>query len=455
MAKIVIIGAGPTGLSAAYHLEKKGFFDYKLFEKESETGGLCRSMYQDGFTFDYTGHLLHVGDPYFKQFIHDVVGFENLASIKRRSFVYSHDVFTGYPWQVNLYGLPVDVIADCIEGFITRPKTRKKPRTFPDWVMQSFGAGFAKHFFLPYQRKIFAHNLNQITTSWTGRFVPTTSLQQIINGAIKKSDDELIGYNAQFYYPKTGGTAFWVNKLAEQLTAPIQTNSMVSQIDVAQKMVTFANGHSEPYDHLITTMPLDRLLSVLVEPSTSSLKRAIPKLVCNQVVNFNLGIARANLSDKHWIYYPEPQYPFYRMGFYHNFAASMAPEGHSSVYGEFSHINAPKKKVAEMLATSLAATKKILGIEDREIVTQKIVHISHAYVIYDFWREKNLAKIHEQLQSFGIHSIGRYGEWKYSSMQEAILDGKKTVEKLVIESANEAFYVPNDLINRSTHPRAS
>ncbi len=94
MAKIVIIGAGPTGLSAAYHLEKKGFYDYKIFEKESNTGGLCRSVTQDGFTFDYTGHLLHIGDAYFRSFIEDVVGMQNLNTIHRRSFIYSQNTYT-------------------------------------------------------------------------------------------------------------------------------------------------------------------------------------------------------------------------------------------------------------------------------------------------------------------------------------------------------------------------
>jgi len=87
MAKIVIIGAGLTGLSAAYHLEKRGFSDYLLFEKEPSVGGLCRSVQQDGFTFDYTGHLLHTSDDYFRSLIQDIVGFENLNTITRRSFV--------------------------------------------------------------------------------------------------------------------------------------------------------------------------------------------------------------------------------------------------------------------------------------------------------------------------------------------------------------------------------
>ncbi len=126
MAKIVIIGAGLTGLSTAYHFEKKGFSDFSIFEKESEIGGLCRSVQQDGFTFDYTGHLLHTSDTYFRKIIEELVGIENLHTITRRSFIYSHDTFTPYPFQINLQGLPTKVIAECIEGFIKRKKIKKQ-----------------------------------------------------------------------------------------------------------------------------------------------------------------------------------------------------------------------------------------------------------------------------------------------------------------------------------------
>ncbi len=157
MAEIVIIGAGLTGLSTAYHLEKLGFTDYKLFEKEAEVGGLCRSVYQDGFTFDYTGHLLHINDNYFKEFITNIVGFEHFNTINRRSFIYSQDVYTHFPFQVNLYGLPPRTIAECIEGFIERPRKKSAPKDFKNWVLTNFGKGIAEHFFYPYQEKIFSY----------------------------------------------------------------------------------------------------------------------------------------------------------------------------------------------------------------------------------------------------------------------------------------------------------
>jgi protoporphyrinogen oxidase len=435
MAKIVIIGAGLTGISAAYHLEQKGFHDYKIFERDPVIGGLCGTVFQDGFTFDFTGHYLHASDAYFRTMIEQLVGMENLNTVSRRSFIYSHETYTRYPFQINLYGLPDEVIAECIEGFVLRNQSRKKITTFPEWVQKNFGAGFGKHFFMPFQRKIFGYELEKITSSWTGRFVPNTSLTQIIKGSMRDNDDASIGYNASFLYPKKGGILFWVQKIADALRNQIHTNFSVESINLKNKTVSFSNGHVEPFDQLISTMPLDKLLNNLEEKSSTSLQKAADKLLCNSVINFNLGVNRPDVSDKHWIYFPEKQYPFYRMGFPSNCAASMTPANCSSLYGEFSHVGKSKAWVAQTLKQSLTAAKKVLNIADSEILTQKVMPISHAYVIYDEWRERNLPKLHAKLESESIYSVGRYGEWKYSSMQEAVLDGKKVAEKLVIVPA--------------------
>ncbi len=433
MAKIVILGAGLTGISTAYHLEKNGFFDYKIFEKENESGGLCRSIHQDGFTFDYTGHLLHINDEYFSKLIFDIVGKENLNEIHRRSYVFSQETYTHYPFQINLFGLPAETITECIEGFLTKPKTKKQAKSFYQWAINNFGIGFAKYFFMPFQTKILDYDIKQISASWTGRFVPQTSLKQIIQGAIKEPSISSVGYNSQFFYPKTGGINFWVSKLAKMIKNQINVNFAANSIDLKNKIVHFENGHEEKFDKLINTIPLDIALNKIIDKESTGFKHASKKLVCNSVVNFNLGISKPDLSDKHWIYFPETKFPFYRMGFSHNFSKNSAPENHSSLYGEFSYINKSREQINETLKNSIEITKKLLKIDDKEIVTQKIINIPHAYVIYNFWREKNLAKLLFELEQNSIYCAGRYGEWKYSSMQEAVLDGKKIVEKLILE----------------------
>jgi protoporphyrinogen oxidase len=445
MSNVVIIGAGLTGISAAYHLEKKQFFNYTLIEKNSTIGGLCGSIKQDGYTFDYTGHLLHTSDDYFRDLIHQIVGFDQFNIIDRRSYVYTHDRYTPYPFQTHLAGLPTSVIADCITGFIQRKKHRKI-NTFIQLVNQQFGTGFAHHFFIPYQTKIFSYDPHRITASWTSRFVPETSLNDIIEGIqgiIKKS-----GYNANFLYPKNGGILSWVETFARALKNNIQTNSAVNKIDIKNKTITLHDGTVHSYDILISTMPLDILLSLLKEGSNSFLHSAANKLLCNSVINFNLGIKNRNISDKHWVYYPEEQYPFYRIGFPHNFSTEMTPLNCSSLYGEFSHLKKPQKWVKETTLHAIAQVKKLYALTDQEIDTECIIPLSHGYVIYDQWRERNLPIILERLAQEQIYSIGRYGAWKYSSMQEAVLDGKAIAELLVTQPAQRlTMHNDNSTIN--------
>lgn len=435
VAKIVIIGAGLTGISTAYHLEQRGFYEYELYEKEDVVGGLCRSVQQDGFTFDFTGHLLHTSDDYFKNLLTSIVGLDQFNAINRRSYIYSHSTYTRYPFQINLHGLPPNIIADCIEGYLAKDKLKIKPYNFYNWVLKNFGKGIAENFFFGYQRKIFDYSLRKISPTWMGRFVPQTSLRQMIIGATQAEPDATVGYNANFLYPKRGGIQSWVTKLADTITNKIYTQHTVKKIDMRSKTILFTNGHVTHYDQLISTMPLDILLKLAHEPSATNLQQARKRLLCNAVVNFNLGINRPNVSEKHWIYFPENRYPFYRVGFYHNFSEHMAPAGCSSLYGEFAYMTRSPHKIEQRLAASLDSIKKLLQINDSDIITQKVMTIDHAYVIYDFWREKHLPALHAKLNTYDIHSIGRYGAWKYSSMQEAVLEGKQIAQQLTVMPA--------------------
>lgn len=426
MARVVIIGAGLTGLSAAYHLEQQGVTDYRLLEKEAEVGGLCRSVRQDGFTFDYTGHLLHISDPYVKTLIDNLIGLSQFNYIKRESAIYSHGVFTRYPFQVNLYGLPSDVIAECIEGFVQRKKN-SNPRTFYSWILAHFGAGFAKNFFFPYQHKLFCTHPKKFTASWTGRFVPQTTLEDIVAGSIKDRVDG-IGYNSYFYYPKQGGIDIIPHTFAQALHQPAQLNCDITSIDLTHKIVTCANGTEYPFDRLITTMPLPDLLAKIVDTSATNFSGLSRYFRASSVFNFNIGINQKNISDKHWMYFPETTWPFYRMGCAHLFAASMAPHGCSSLYGECAYRGTFDQRVLEQ---ALHKTCELFSLERDAIVTTNILTIPCAYVVYTRWRDTNIEQLLARLRDLGIYSVGRYGSWKYASMQEAILDGRAIAQELV------------------------
>lgn len=438
MARVVILGAGLTGLSAAYHLEQQGFHDYRLFEKEPTVGGLCRSINVDGFTFDYTGHLLHIRDAYVQQLIQNIAGLEQCNLIDRKAFIESHGTQVAYPYQMNLYGLPVDVIAECIEGYLTR-KARKtdstKTQTFHSWVRANFGDGLAKHFFFPYQEKIFDLSVKKFTASWTNTFVPQTSLKDMLAGALQPRTHTNVGYNAQFWYPKHGGINWLITKLTESLQLPMYTQFCVKSVDLTRKVVTFTNGHEEPFETLISTIPLDTLLTIIREKSDTQCASAAPKLLCTSVINFAYGINQPTLPterpETHWIYYPEKQFPFYRVGFPHNFAKSLVPNGCSSLSGEASMLKRDKAHQAKLIQACQTSAKKVFGLEARDIVTEQVMILNHAYVIFDRWRDQHINQLLQQLETNKVYSIGRFGGWKYSSMQDALLDGKAVAEKLL------------------------
>ncbi|MFH1461584.1 MAG: FAD-dependent oxidoreductase [bacterium] len=448
MAKVVILGSGLTGLSTAYHFEQQGFFDFKIFEKEKSSGGLLRSFQQNGFTFDFTGHLLHIKTPEFYQFINNVAGIENFFSQNRKSFIFTNERFIPYPFQSNLYNLPKEMIFDCIKGYIKRNHNIKTPRNFYDWVLKYFGSGIGKHFFFPYNTKLLSYDLKKITPSWTGRFIPKIDLDIILQSALQEQDHSNIGYNSHFYYPKKNGIEFLIQKLENKIKNKIYKNHEAINIDLKNKIIYFENGHTEKFEKLISTIPLNILLKKLKEKSNSNLKKNHTNLLCNSVINFNLGFKTNHINDKHWIYYPEKKYPFYRIGFWQNICNNSAPPETCAIYGEISYLS--QNKTEKLIDNSINKSLRVLNKSNEDIICKKILHLPHAYVIYNTWREKNLKHLHKKLNELNLYSVGRYGEWKYSSMEEAFFDGKNIAKtifnllKLYPEKKHPAFLISSN-----------
>jgi protoporphyrinogen oxidase len=432
VARVIIVGAGLTGLSTAYYLEQNGFFDYTLIERNTRPGGLLRSESVNGFTFDYTGHFLHCSDQTFRQFLNDVVGFEKLAQITRLSSIFSHNTYTDYPFQMNLYGLPLDVVTECIEEYAQRPSHIRKPTTFYTWVLKHFGRGFGKHFFFPFNRKLAAYDVRHMRPTWTGRFVPNTNLHTIIAGALAAKVQSNVGYNSSFYYPINGGIELVIKQLITTLNTSIQTSQIITEIDPLTKTITYANGAHERYKTLISTMPLNQLLELITTSSRAPLHRYASKLHCNAIININLGFATQLPHQWHWVYFPEKHYPWHRLGFWHSICPRLAPTGHSSLYAEFSYLNkqTSSHQLNDKIGQTIDKILDFLGLSECHIIAKNILYLNHAYVIYDTWRERNIHKILDSLRAMDIYSIGRYGAWKYSSMQEAVIEGYQTAETL-------------------------
>ncbi|MBU0952070.1 MAG: FAD-dependent oxidoreductase [Elusimicrobia bacterium] len=428
--KTIIIGGGISGLAAAYHLKN----DYIIFEKENTAGGLCRSIKTGGFTFDYSGHFLHLRNDYSKNLVFSLLG-KNINSISRNSCIYSNKAFTKYPFQANLFGLPDKVVQECISGLIQAKNTLKNQGplkrniTFHDWILRTFGKGFAKHFFFPYNEKLWTVNTKALTTDWIDIFIPQPSLKEVIDGAYS-DQKKAFGYNASFYYPEKGGIQSLIDSIKSK-TQNLRLNSPVSKVDAENKYVT-SNGLQIKYDNLISTMPLPELLTSIVNLPKEIIS-AKNKLLWTSVDCVNIGVKHKNLKKGvHWIYFPEKEFAFYRTGFYHNFTKKAVPDKCSSMYVEVSYKPDKKPSRVSIIKKVILGLRRSGIIDDKcTILKTQVLSMPYAYVIYDKNRTKALETINSFLKKKNIYSIGRYGAWKYSYIEESILDAKATAELIL------------------------
>jgi protoporphyrinogen oxidase len=424
--KVVILGGGLAGVSAAYHLVEH---DPILFEKDSAIGGLCRSFRQDGFTFDCTGHLIHLKNPYTKELVAKILP-DAFHAHERLAAIHSKSVTTPYPFQANTHGLPSETVNECVIGFVESMQASNNggPTNFHDWVVRTFGTGIAKHFMLPYNEKFWKQDLHTITSDWVSWSIPKPTLAEVVSGALGLTNKGM-GYNPKFIYPKTGGIDCLPQALAQPVSR-IQMNESVESIDAKRKCVRTVSGREEPYDFLISTLPLPAAFGMLLDTADSLVAKA-SKLHAISVLNINLGIDRPGVSDQHWIYFPEDQYVFSRVGFPMNFSRAVAPEGTSSMYIEITHRPHERLNVDEMFERSVRDLQKCGILHGGErVLTRHVLDIRFAYVVFDEHRQAHLQNLVDYLESRDIFTAGRYGRWDYYSMEDSILSGKSAAEKV-------------------------
>ena len=423
--RFVIIGAGLTGLSATYHLKSQ----YIVFEKEGVPGGLCRTEKIKGFHFDCSGHLIHLRNEYTKSLVPSLLK-NNISEHRRKAYVQYESCKVPFPFQANLSSLPHAVNRECLMEFIDAYCCRKglKVNSFQDWVVTHLGGGLARHFFVPYNTKLYGADLEHMTSEWCDRYVPKPDLQEMVDGAIGNQKKDF-GYNQTFMYPQTGGIQSLVNGFAEGVDN-IRLNYQVQKVLWKEKAVIGEDGNRTRYESLVSTMPLPLLVDAL-EPVPAELLEARKALRWRSVHCLNLGVKGNDTGRYHWAYFPGSDSIFYRVGFIHNFTPKSVPPGCSALYIE---IASDPEEVADVEVLFNKAIKDLINLDilpnEDTILVKSYVPMPCAYVVYNHERPGALEVIQRFLSQQSIYSVGRYGDWKYSSMEDAILDGKAIAEQL-------------------------
>ncbi|MBZ5583690.1 MAG: FAD-dependent oxidoreductase [Acidobacteriia bacterium] len=481
-ARTVVVGAGPTGLSAAYHLGE----DSVLLEQNGRVGGWCRSIEVNGFTFDYAGHIMFSNEPYVHQLYKMLLG-DNVHWQDREAWVYSKGVYTRYPFQGSLYGLPPAVIKECIVGAIearfgplkppkTQPNgkangsngktngngayckpgdvkdccadgileasaalveqtgasgTRSEPRNFEEFIYKVWGAGIAKHFAIPYNRKLWAVPLNEMETSWLGGRVPLPDLEEMVEGALSPKPKPM-GPNARFGYPLRGGFQALMDGWLPFLKGEVRMNARVVGVSPRRRTVTLSDGSRLEYGHLVSTRPLPALIRQMGDEAPAGIRAAAAALRHVSVRCVHLGVGRENLTEKHWIYYPEDTV-FHRIFVQGNASPYCNPPGAFGLTCEITY--SPQKPLPcdgdDLVKRCIDDCRKV-GFFRREdpIRAAAQCDLPYAYVVYDHGRAQAVAGIREWLLEQNIILSGRYSEWEYYNSDHAFIAGKKAADQV-------------------------
>ncbi|MEM2870777.1 MAG: FAD-dependent oxidoreductase [Thermoplasmata archaeon] len=432
---IGILGGGLAGLSAAHRLRRLGRPDFIVIEKEAEPGGLCRSWRLGDFLFDYGPHIIYTRDAcamrLFRRFLRG-----NLKRMRRENFIQLYGKLIRYPFEAFLHGLPPGVILECLEGVIKARERRefRRPSNLMEWAIATFGEGIARHYFIPYNLKVWKYPLERIGVDWIEGRVPTPDLRDMIRGALGLQDRDF-GPNAIFHYPVRGGIGSLPMSMASGLQR-LSLGSVVELISPSSRGIRVrcrSGGREETleFSKVISTLALPTLVP-LIESAPAEVRRAARRLVYTRLVCVGIGLKRKAVSDKHSIYFPEKDFLFNRISFPMNLAPSMGPRGRSSILVELTIPSHGRVRPRRTLDRVVADLKRTGVLRERdELDCAEVRSYDFGYVVHDLEHGKNVRVIHDYLRSAGIFPAGRFGEWKYLNMDMAMLSGARAADEAV------------------------
>ncbi len=413
----LIVGAGITGLATAAALEGD---DYLVLEADREIGGYCKTIRKEGFVWDYSGHFFHFKHPEIEAWLRARMGQQAVRKVEKRSFVSFGGAHIDFPFQKNIHQLPKDDFIECLyDLYMARAPlellgpgaTRAPERNFKEMLYARFGRGIAEKFLIPYNEKLYACDLSTLDRNAMGRFFPQADLTDIVRN-MRVADNT--SYNSTFTYPE-GGAIEYIKALAGAVRpGAIATDEALLSLDLSRR-VARTSRREIGYERVVSSAPFNRLLRI------AGLEHDPSVFTWNKVLVFNLGFDRKGPKDVHWIYYPDPERVFYRVGFYDN----IFDTDRLSVYVE---VGFAKDAVVDVPAVRERVLRDLLreGVTtpDHRLVAEHSVVMDPAYVHITEASIAEHRRLADVLRGHGVYSAGRYGGWTYCSIEDNIVEAR-------------------------------
>jgi protoporphyrinogen oxidase len=409
----IVIGAGISGLSYAAFSEGR---DCLVLESDRRIGGYCRTTRRNGFVWDFSGHFFHFRNPAIKDFVMDGIHPDLLLSVRKSARIRYKDRLVDYPFQKNIHQLDQEEFIDCLYDLFNCGGAYG---TFREMLYAKFGKSISEKFLCPYNRKLYACDLDLLDKDAMGRFFPYADPLDVVRNFRRQENG---AYNDTFIYSKEGAQSF-VDSIASHIDPDrIRTGASVVSVDLDRHRVRLASGEMLPYDRLVSTLPLPRLLNMCGIPFDASIYSA------NQVLVFNLGFdSKGPDTADHWIYFPEEKYCFYRVGFYDNILG----QDRTSLYVELGFPGG-ERIAPEVWLPRVLDDLETAGIirREQELVDYEAIVMNPAYVHINRSSQEDVEARKKALRKEDVYSIGRYGSWTYCSIEDNIAEARALAEKL-------------------------
>lgn len=413
--KYLIIGAGISGLTFANQLKN----DYLIIEKENQVGGYCRTIKKGDFIWDFAGHFYHFKEEFLMDKFVDCIGEKNLVKQQKNTKILYKGDKIDYPFQSNIHELDKEEFIDCLYDLYNKEE-KESYDNFLDMLYGKFGKSIVEKFLKPYNEKLYACDLKMLDEDAMGRFFPYTNIKDVINN-MKKSKDN--SYNNQFMYPKEGAQSF-IDSLYMNLNSKnIKLNEKIEKIYEEEKYVITSQGKRIRYKYLVNTSPLNTFLELFENSTYSDLGKS---LSYNKVLVLNLGFKNKSKHKEHWMYIPDPNINFYRIGFYDNILLSKK----LSMYIEIGFKKDEEIDIEEQLRITLENLNKLGITKDNKLEDYNYIIMDPAYVHINSEHMRKIESTFEVFKKNNIYSIGRYGAWKYCSMEDCMLDAIELKNKI-------------------------
>ena len=452
--KILIIGAGPAGLTAAWEAEKLGFKTLVL-EGDKEVGGISRTVERNGWRFDIGGHRFFTKVDEVYKIWDEILDSDDFLLRPRMSRIYYKEKFYDYPLKASnaLFNLGIFEAIRCVLSyFYVRIKPPKNQDNFENWVAARFGWRLYNIFFKTYTEKVWGVDATKIGSDWASQRIKNLSLMKAILNAfqINKSGEIITTLIDKFKYPKYGPGMMWETAYKKLLDKghEIKLNKRIVEISKEDDhyLVTTKDGEQFKADNILSSMPLAHLPKTIKPSPSKEVLNSGENLKFRDFLSVALVINEEDAFPDNWIYIHEPGVKVGRVQNYGSWSPFMVKEGKTCLGLEyFVNIGDELWNMEDEKLISLATDEleQLSLIKKDSALEGYVVRMPKAYPVYDLNYSKNIKNIADWLskEHEGIYPIGRNGMHRYNNQDHSMMTAVKSVRNIVLNEVNDIWKI--------------